>query len=100
MQKHKKDPKGKSNRRLRLQDYEHKRRWREQSKNPNPRQYCPCARKSKLGYKSLVKAARAAKWLTKKYGIDLYPYYCKVCKLWHLTSQPIEQEGKGETNNK
>ena len=47
-----------------------------------------CGPKRKYTYPSKAKAKRAIAIVRKAVGNQQYPYQCRTCQLWHLTSTP------------
>lgn len=54
--------------------------------NQAPVMYSSCLKKSR--YSTEAKAKRYAELSTKRGGIPIYTYYCRICMGFHLTKRP------------
>lgn len=50
----------------------------------------------KVIYKTRKDAESEGKWIRRRglWGGDKYPYFCKTCHAWHLTSEKNKKKGR------
>ncbi|MBV8086826.1 MAG: hypothetical protein JO247_18630 [Chloroflexi bacterium] len=61
---------------------------------PSDRKVYQCQKKTAHGnaFGTRARAKRKAKWLKGSVGLDLVPYVCPVCRLYHLTTRRNEDK--------